>query len=115
MPSTVSSIPVRMSRRLPPVRAASPVIRPSRGPGPKMLPMYAAPASPFSTNPPASRAIRAGNESGAGITASPRSAAMPITKTLATVPSPGHCRSGIHSSNTMAPTMMVTMPKLNGR
>ena len=40
---------------------------------------------------------------------------MPITNTLATVPSPGHWRSGIQSSNTTAPTTMVTAPKLMGR
>ena len=33
---------------------------------------------------------------------------------LATVPSPGHWRSGIHSSSTTTPTMMVTVPKLTG-
>ena len=37
--STVSSIPILITRRLRPVRAASPVIRPSRGPGPRWVPM----------------------------------------------------------------------------
>lgn len=36
--------------------------------------------------------------------------AMPTTKTLDTVPSPGRWRSGIHRSSTAAPTMIDTTP-----
>ena len=60
-------------------------------------------------------AIRTASESGSGSTHRPKSAASPMTNTLETVPSPGHCRSGIHSNNTMAPMMIVTVPKLTGR
>ena len=42
--------------------------------------------------------------SGAATTGSMRSVAMPMTKTLAMVPSPGHWRSGIQSSSTRMPT-----------
>lgn len=38
------------------------------------------------------------------------SIARPIANTLDTVPSPGRCRIGIHSSSTTAPTMIDTTP-----
>ena len=89
-PARSARSPVRISRRLPPVRAARPVIRPSRGPGPKMLPMYAAPASPFSTN----RARQQGDPGRQRVRQpasrhSPRSAAMPMTNDVGHRAQPG--------------------------
>src|SRR3954462_8913530 len=49
--STVTSMLVRITRTEPPVRRTSPVISPSRGPGPRPAPMYAAPATPVKTTP----------------------------------------------------------------
>ena len=57
--STVSSMPVRTTRIEWP-RAARPVIRPSRGPGPRPAPMYAPVAIPFRTTPPTITTIWAG-------------------------------------------------------
>ncbi len=37
-----------------------------------------------------------------------------MTTTLATVPKPGRCRSGIHSNNTSAAVKAVTVPKVRG-
>ena len=48
------------------------------------------------------------------MSARPASAASPMTTTLATVPRPGHWRSGTQSSSTSAPTTIVTWPKVSG-
>jgi hypothetical protein len=37
----------------------------------------------------------------------------PTMKTFDTVPRPGRCRSGHHSSSTSAPTTMETLPMLS--
>ena len=54
---TVSSIRVRTRRSDRPVRRASPVISPSRGPRPNCAPMYAAVATPCRTMPATSQEI----------------------------------------------------------
>ena len=71
-----------------------PVIRPSRGPGPKPAPMYMLVAIAFITMPDTRKAIRTGNESSSGISAMLASAARPIQITLLIVPRPGIWRSG---------------------
>ncbi|MFD0491581.1 hypothetical protein ACFQ0O_36125 [Saccharopolyspora spinosporotrichia] len=52
------------------------------------------------------------NAAGAGVTASARSTDIAMTTTFATVPMPGRCRSGTHSSSTTAPVRAVTAPKV---
>lgn len=111
MTSTMTSRPVRTKRMDRPVRREIPVMRPSRGPGPYWLPMYRAPARPLRMIPPSRRAVRAGRPEGASRTARVASVASPMMMTFATVPSPGHCRSGIHSSSTPSPDRMTTVPK----
>lgn len=65
---------------------------------------------PFSTTPASSSGTRTARECVSGSRASVPSMAMPTTKTLDTVPSPGRWRNGIHSSSTAAPTMIDTTP-----
>ena len=104
-------MPVRTSRIDLPVRRASPVISPSRGPGPKRPPMYipvAMPQSriaPTSDDPPPGSGRRCGEQP-----AATGSSNDPTSTTLLSVPSPGRCRSGIQSSSTSAPTMMTMTP-----
>ncbi len=76
--TTVTSSEVRTSRIERPVRRASPVISPSRGPGPSWLPMYIAPAIPLprmASEHDDARASRAPRSS--GTTASVASIATP--------------------------------------
>ncbi len=108
--TTVISMAVRTRRTDTPVRRCRPVISPSRGPGPNRAAMYRPVAAPFSTIPDAIRATRTAMPRASGTTASVASIATPITSTLETVPSPGRCRSGIHSSSTAAPTAVSTTP-----
>ena len=72
--------------------------------------MYAAVATAFSSTPATTRATRRAIPSTCGRTARDASTASPITSTLLTVPTPGRCRSGIHSSSTSAPTTIETVP-----
>ena len=111
--STVSSMAVRTSRIDHPVRACSPVINPSRGPGPSRTPMYAADARPFSTTPATMNTIRGASADGGATTASVRSTATAITRMFDTVPMPGRCRSGIQHSSTSAPVNAVTVPNVS--
>lgn len=108
--STTSSMPVRVRRSDRPVRADRPVIRPSRGPGPRPAPTYRPVATPFRAMPPSSRATRGASACTGGRRPSVASAARPTTTTLLAVPMPGRCRSGIQASRTAAPTMMTTRP-----
>ncbi len=111
--STVSSIPVRTSRSDRPVRRCSPVMSPSRGPGPKAAAMYRPVATPLRTMPAVSRAACGSTPCTPGTTASVASMDSPTANTLETVPSPGRCRSGTHSSSTSAPTATDTVPMLH--
>ncbi len=56
--TTATSRTVRTNRTERPVRRCRPVIRPSRGPGPKLAEMYRPVATPFSTMPATSSGIR---------------------------------------------------------
>src|SRR5690606_38196218 len=87
--TTLISMTVRTRRTDSPVRWCSPVISPSRGPGPKRAAMYRPVAAPFSTTPATMNATRAGRPSASGTTTSVASIAAPITSTLETVPRPG--------------------------
>ena len=93
------------------MRRASPVISPSRGPGPSWLPMYIAPATPLPTIATSIDGhAPAPGPAMSGTTASVASIASPMTTALSTVPSPGHWRSGIHSSSTTNDTTMLISP-----
>jgi hypothetical protein len=107
---TVSSMPVRTTRTERPVRRTRPVISPSRGPGPNAAPMYIPVATPHSVMPSAISVTRQANGARSGSRSSDQFIARPIRIALLTVPSPGHCRSGIQSSNTAAPTTITTVP-----
>ena len=72
--------------------------------------MYRPVATPFSTTPDTITTTRTGSECGGATTARTASMTAPITITLHSVPSPGRCRSGIHSSSTSAPTMIAQVP-----
>ena len=86
--------PVRTSRIERPVRRCSPVIRPSRGPGPKRAEMYRPVAAPFSTMPASSSGMRQRRaRARPGPARACASIARPTTKTLETVPRPGRCRA----------------------
>jgi hypothetical protein len=67
-------------------------------------------ATAFSTTPSTTSSTRDHIASTVGSTASEASTARPMTTTLLTVPTPGFCRNGIHSSSTRAPTTIVTVP-----
>jgi hypothetical protein len=110
MPSTLSSMLVRTSRIEPTPRATSPVIRPSRGPGPRPAPMYSAPASALPTMASASTTIRTVRLLNSGSTRSVASVVKPMMAAFATVPMPGRCRSGIQSNSTNTDTMVITVP-----
>ncbi len=97
-----------------PIPRASPVIRPSRGPGPSPAPMYSTLASALSTTAKTIAPSRTGIDSQCGSSQSPVSTEMPTSTTLLTVPTPGHWRSGIQASRTTAPVSTVTVPKLIG-
>ncbi|MDQ1628283.1 MAG: hypothetical protein QOI54_2027, partial [Actinomycetota bacterium] len=102
--STAISMPVRHIRIERPVTRASPVMRPSRGPGPKCAPMYMPVATPHSSTPPTRQPMRAGHADTCGRTSRPTFMETPTSTTLLTVPRPGRCRNGIQSSSTAAPT-----------
>ena len=108
--STVSSMPVRHSRIERPLTRASPVISPSRGPGPKRAPMYMPVAIPHSSTPPTMHPIRAAQPVASGTSSRPTFNDTPTSTTLLTVPGPGRCRSGIQNSRTAAPTITDTVP-----
>ncbi len=80
---------VRISLTDRPVRATSPVISPSRGPGPMSAPMYNAVANPFITIPATRMTAERTRPSTSGINASDKSTAIAITIMLLTVPNPG--------------------------
>ncbi|OZC44705.1 hypothetical protein CH289_24990 [Rhodococcus sp. RS1C4] len=105
---------MRISRTDSPVRATSPVINPSRGPGPMPAPMYSAVAKAFTTIPVTNSAMRTAMFPTSGSQCSVASTAIAMTTTLLTVPSPGFWRNGIHRSRTTAPVSAVIAPKLNG-
>jgi len=72
--------------------------------------MYRPVATPFRTTPDTMTTARTGIGCGGGTTARTTSMTTPIRITLHTVPIPGRCRSGIHSSSTSAPTMITQVP-----
>ncbi|KRE63128.1 hypothetical protein ASG78_05055 [Nostocoides sp. Soil756] len=106
---------MRTSRIDRPLRRASPVISPSRGPGPSWLPMYRAPANPLPTIPTTIRGMRAPRVPTGGSTPSMTSVASPTTTALRTVPRPGHWRSGIHSRSTTKLVAITIRPYDSGR
>jgi len=108
--STVSSMQARTRRSDRPVRRASPVISPSRGPGPNRAPMYMPLATPHSAMPPSISGIRHSSRALPGSSASVTFIEVPTSTTLLTVPRPGRCRSGIQPSSTTAPTRIETVP-----
>jgi hypothetical protein len=77
--------------------------------------MYMPVATPLSTTPDTSSTMRSHMADGVGISQSAASTARPTTTTLLTVPMPGRCRSGIHSSSTTAPVAITTVPNDTGR
>jgi len=72
--------------------------------------MYRPVATPFRTTADTMTTARTGSECGGATTARTTSMTAPITMTLHSVPMPGRCRSGIHSSSTSAPTMITQVP-----
>src|SRR5438270_2251735 len=107
--TTLTSSDVRTTRIECP-RFASPVIRPSRGPGPRPAPMYAPVATPLRNTPTTRHTIRSASSCGCERCASTTSIVPPMKITLLTVPIPGRSRSGIHSSRTNSPTRMLHVP-----
>ena len=72
--------------------------------------MYSPVATPFSTTAATITVARTGSERGGATVARTASMTAPIKITLHSVPRPGRCRSGIHSSSTAAPTMIAQVP-----
>ena len=103
-------MPVRTTRIDRPLRLASPVIRPSRGPGPNAAPMYMPVATPHSETPTTISAIRQASGAPCGSIARDQFIASPIRTALLTVPSAGHWRNGTHKTKTAAPTRTTTVP-----
>src|SRR5215207_10566303 len=62
--------------------------------------------------PATSSGMRTASRSGSGIACSARSITSPTVSVLSTVPRPGRCRSGIHSTRMASPTRMTTVPTL---
>ena len=108
---TVTSTSARHSQIGQPSRAFMPVINPSRGPGPEVRPDVEARGERDEQD--------AGEEHADLERRDPRSGGtihrtncmlVPTSRMLAIVPTPGFCRSGIHSSRTRKPTMFVIQP-----
>ena len=72
--------------------------------------MYSAPASALPTMASASTTIRTVRSLNSGSNRRVASVVKPMMAALAMVPTPGRCRSGIHSSSTMTDTMVMTVP-----
>ncbi len=112
--STLPSIRLRTFQIGQPVRACRPVIRPSRGPGPSLAPMYRPVARATSSMPAQNIASCQPRPTAGGSNHSPNCADGPINITLSTVPTPGFCRNGHHSSSTSAPITLVARPNDSG-
>ncbi len=111
---TLPSIKLRTFQIGQPVRACRPVIRPSRGPGPRRAPMYRPVARATSSMPAQNIASCQPRPTAGGSSHSPNCAEGPISITLSTVPTPGFWRSGHHSSSTSAPITLVARPNDSG-
>jgi len=72
--------------------------------------MYSPVATPFRTTPDTITTARTASERGGVTRARAASMTAPTKITLHSVPIPGRCRSGIHSSNTSAPAMIAQVP-----
>jgi len=72
--------------------------------------MYRPVATPLRTTPATMMVACTGSERGGATTARTASMTVPISTTLHSVPGPGRCRSGIHSSSTTAPAMIAQVP-----
>jgi hypothetical protein len=72
--------------------------------------MYRPVATPFRATADTITAARTGSECGGATAARTTSMTAPISTTLHSVPRPGRCRIGIHSSSTAAPTMIAQVP-----
>ncbi|RNL65186.1 hypothetical protein EFK50_04265 [Nocardioides marmoriginsengisoli] len=106
---------MRTSRIETPVRRCSPVIRPSRGPGPNCEPMYSAVATPLSRTPASSITIRTTYESGVLSRLSATSAERPTRNAFAIVPRPGSSLIGIQRSSTTRLITITASPIESGR
>ncbi|MNT69912.1 hypothetical protein D3C72_2082580 [compost metagenome] len=76
--------------------------------------MYRPVASATSSMPAQNIATCQPRPTAGGSSHSPNWAEGPISITLSTVPTPGFCRSGHHSSSTSAPITLVARPNDNG-
>lgn len=109
-----SSIRVRTRRSGQPLRRVSPVISPSRGPGPSCAPTYSAVAKAQATTPASMNSVRGHSPSGVGSHARWMSAKGPSSSVLATVPRPGICRSGSQARSTATEVTTITVPNDSG-
>ena len=108
---TVSSIAVRARRIDQPNRWCTPVIRPSRGPGPRSADRYS-PLPKAITRDTADHHGEPGPAPprAAGRTAMARFVAVPMIRTLRIVPMPGRSPSGHHSARIGMPSRTLTVP-----
>ena len=85
----LQSVSLRTAAIGQPVRRCRPVIRPSRGPGPKLAPIYMPVASANTPKPATNAGICCHRPSNCGTSHSPNAALGPINATLRSVPRPG--------------------------
>ena len=93
-----------------PVRRWTPVIQPSRGPGPRLVVRYSPLPMPMMAIPTSTNTSRTTVFSGDGSTSTMTWSDRAMTTALLMVPSPGRSRSGIHSSSTVTLTRKVATP-----
>lgn len=112
--STTSSMPNRTRVIGQPNRRCSPVIIPSRGPGPSAAVRYSPLPSAIAATPMITSARRIPTDSTAGSSGSMTSSAKPMTTTLSSVPNPGRSPKGSQISSTTTPISCVARPMLMG-
>ena len=98
-----------------PVRTCTPVIQPSRGPGPRFVVRYSPLPMPMIAIPPRTNASRTIVLSGVGSTVTITCRARAMTTALLMVPRPGRSRRGIHRSSTTTLIRKVARPIEIGR
>src|SRR5690606_6643838 len=107
--STTTSSNVRV-RRMEGPNLAIPVINPSRGPGPRLAPMYSPEANPTVKIPPASMTTRHSIDSGSGSTRAARSKTTPMTRAVRPVARPNRAWGGIRRARTRTEPMIDNVP-----
>ena len=110
VPSTATSRAIRIGPTGLSSTRLSPVISPSRAPGPSWAPMYMAAVMPLTITPTTIIADATARFGAAGISAIPISMLTPTHRAFRTVPMPTRWRRGMKASSTTKLTVMLRIP-----